>query len=226
MRNENFYFPNQSLLNMKHLQKFNWLLALLFICANAQPAVAQIPENEDFTWFGIDFTQAKFIGSATQFKEAGEITNNDFRDKYILSWNKLFIDEPKKYNVADAVRRTHVNYLIEVTEKVNNGIRKNFFSNDPNDYGTLTAEKVSKLVKEYDFMGKSGVGLMFFVDGMSKIKSEASAWITFIDVKSKKVLLTAHKTGKSGGFGFRNYWAKSFDNILSEVKSEVKKSKG
>jgi hypothetical protein len=82
------------------------------------------------------------------------------------------------------------------------------------------------MVKKYDFNGKKGVGLMFFVDGMSKAKDEASAWITFVDMKSKKVLLTAHKTGKAGGFGFRNFWAKSFDNILDGVKSEVKKNKG
>lgn len=210
---------------MKRLQKLNWLFALL-LCANVQPALSQIPDNEEITWLGMDFTEVKFVGSATQFKDAGEITNSDFRDKYIPAWNQLFINEPKKYNVADAVRRPEVKYATEITEKVNNGIKTDFFSNNPSDYGSLTAEKVNDLVKKYDFNGKSGVGLMFFVDGMSKAKDETSAWITFVDMKSKKVLLTARKTGKAGGFGFRNYWAKSFDNILSGVKSELKKTKG
>lgn len=211
---------------MKCLQKLNWLFALLFMCAIAQSALSQIPENEEITWLGMDFTGARFIGSATQFKDAGEITSSDFRDKYIPAWNQLFINEPKKYNVAEAVHRSQVNYAIEITEKVNNGIKKDFFSTNPSDYGSLTADNVAEMVNKYDFNGKKGVGLMFFVDGMSKAKSEASAWITFVDMKSKKVLLTAHKTGKAGGFGFRNYWAKSFDNLLNGVKSEVKKNKG
>jgi hypothetical protein len=211
---------------MKSLQKLNWLFALIFVFANMQSAQSQIPQNEDITWLGMDFTNVKFVGTATQFKEAGEISNSDFRDKYIPAWNELFIKEPKKYNVAEAVRRTEVNYALEVTEKVNNGIKNDFFTNNSSDYGTLTEAKVADLVKKYDFNGKNGVGLMFFVDGMSKSRDEASAWITFVDMKSKKVLYTAHKTGKAGGFGFRNFWAKSFDNILNGVKADVKKSKG
>ena len=210
---------------MKRLQKLNWLLALLIICANVKPALAQIPQNEDITWLGMDFSAAKFIGSATQFKDAGEITNSDFRDKSIPAWNQLFINEQKKYNVAEAVRRTQVNYATDITEKANSKINTDFFSNNPSDYGTLTAEKVAGMVKRYDFNGKSGVGLIFFIDGMSKGKDEASAWIAFVDMNSKKVLFSAHETGKSGGFGFRNYWAKSFYNILGKVKAEVKKNK-
>jgi len=41
------------------------------------------------------FSQAKFIGPASQFKDAGEITKEEFRDKYTVSWNQLFIDEQK-----------------------------------------------------------------------------------------------------------------------------------
>jgi hypothetical protein len=31
------------------------------------------------------------------------------------------------------------------------------------------------------------------------------------------VLLSKHITGKSGGFGFKNYWAKAFYNILKDA---------
>ena len=60
--------------------------------------------------------------------------------------------------------------------------------------------------------------MLFVIDGMSKSKEEASGWVTFVDMKSKKVLLTEYKTGKAGGFGFRNYWAKSFQNILKAAE--------
>ena len=210
---------------MERLKNLNWLFALLFMYASVQPAFSQIPENEEITWLGMDFTNVTFVGSATQFKDDGAISNSEFRDKYIPAWNQLFIDEAKKYNVAEAVRRSEVKYAIEVTEKVNSGIKKDFFSNNPSEFGTLTEEKVAQLVKNYDFGGKTGVGLIFFVDGMSKGKEQASAWVTFVDMKSKKVLLTSHKTGKPGGFGFRNFWAKSFYNILDGVKSDMKKRK-
>lgn len=205
------------------MKRANWLITLFLVCFQASIVIAQTKADifggsADITWLGIDFTQAKFIGTATQFKDAGEITSSEFRDKYIPGWNQLFLDEPKKYDVAEAVKRAEVKYAMEVTEKANNGIKGNFFSNDPNDYKKLDEQKIANLVKNYDFQGKSGIGLIFFIDGMSKSKDEASGWVTFVDMKSKKVLLTEYKTGKAGGFGFKNYWAKSFLNMLKATE--------
>ena len=207
------------------MKRANWLITLLFVCLNASIVVAQTKADiftgsADITWLGIDFTQTKFIGSAFQFKDAGEITSSEFRDKYIPSWNQLFINEQKKYDVAGAVKRAEVKYAMEVTEKANNGIKGNFFSDDPNDYKKLDEQKIANLVKNYDFQGKPGIGMIFFIDGMSKKKEEASGWVTFVDMKSKKVLSTEYKTGKAGGFGFKNYWAKSFHNMLKGTDSK------
>ena len=205
------------------MKRASWLLAISMVLFNVNVIFAQTKPDifngsTEITWLGIDFTQAKFIGSAFQFKDAGEITNGEFRDKYVPSWNQLFINEQKKYDVAKTVKRSEVKYAMDVTEKANNSIKGNFFSDDPNDYKKLDEQKVANIIKNYDFQGKSGIGMLFVIDGMSKSKEEASGWVTFVDMKSKKVLLTEYKTGKAGGFGFRNYWAKSFQNILKAAE--------
>ena len=169
------------------MKRANWLITLSLICFNAVSTIAQTKADifsgsSDITWLGIDFTQTKFIGSATQFKDAGEISSSEFRDKYIPSWNQLFINEQKKYDVAKAVKRAEVKYAMDVTEKANNSIKGNFFSDDPNDFKKLDEQKIANLVKGYDFQGKSGIGLIFSIDGMSKSKEAASGWITFVDM--------------------------------------------
>ena len=150
------------------MKRANWLIILCFFCFNAVSVFAQTKADifngsTEITWLGIDFTQTKFIGSATQFKDAGEISSSEFRDKYIPSWNQLFINEQKKYDVAKAVKRTEVKYAMDVTEKANNAIKGDFFSNDPNDYKKLDEQKIANLVKNYNFQGKTGIGLMFFI---------------------------------------------------------------
>ncbi|HWK03001.1 MAG TPA: hypothetical protein VNS58_05195 [Puia sp.] len=208
---------------MKSLHKTGWLIAFLFVCLNIQPVSAQTTGSGDITWLGLDFSQAKFIGPASQFKDAGEITNDEFRDKYTVSWNQLFIDEQKKFNVAEMVHRPDVKYALDVTNKANSTIKKEFFGSSPNDFKTIDEKKIGDLVSRYDFQGKTGNGLLFFVEGMSKGLGEAGAWVTLVDMKAKKVLSTTYKTGKAGGFGFRNYWAKSWFNIMKEAKSDFKK---
>jgi hypothetical protein len=158
---------------MKPLRILCSILAFL-LCA-ATITQAQTKEDifsgtSEISWLGLDFSQAKFIGTATQFKDAGEITNSDMRDKYIPGWNQLFLDEMKKYNVADAVHRAEVKYLVEITDKSNSSFKGDFFSSNSDDYTKLDEEKIKKIVKGYDFKGKTGIGLMFFIDGMSNGK--------------------------------------------------------
>nr|AUN35639.1 hypothetical protein [uncultured bacterium] len=205
---------------MNRLNKLSWLIAVLFFL-NVKSVTAQTKEDltngtAEITWLGMDFTQTKFIGAASQFKDAGEITNAEMRDRYATGWNQLFINEQKKYDVAKQVHRTEVKYAIDVTQKTNSGIKTDFFSNDPADYMRLDASKVEALVKKYDFQGKKGIGLMFFIEGMSKGQDQASAWVAYVNMDNKTVIMSKHLTGKAGGFGFKNYWAKAFYNILKD----------
>lgn len=205
------------------MKKVFLLAALIFsVGVFAQEKADVFNDNTPVTWLGLDFSQLKFIGDAAQWQDAGEITNSQMRDKYFPAWNSLFVNEKDRYKVADAIRRTEVAYAIDVTEKANNSLKGNFFESDANKYQLLDEQKVAALVKKYDFKGKAGVGMMFFVEGMSKGREQASMWVTFVDMKSKTVLLTKRVEGKSGGFGFRNYWAKTFVNVLKEIKSDWK----
>ena len=159
----------------------------------------------------------RFIGSAAQFKDAGEISNRDMRVKYFPARNNLFIAEQKKFNVADAVDRNSVDYAIEITQNANDNSNGEYFTEKTGDYQLLTSDMISTLVSKYDFKGKTGLGLLFFVEGMSKDKEEASMWVTFVNMGAKQVLLTKQVTGSAGGFGFRNFWAKSFYNVLQDM---------
>jgi hypothetical protein len=203
---------------MKAIAKLKWLIAALFIVVSGQPLFAQtkIDASTPITWLGLDYSQAKIIGQATQWENAGKITNAQIKDIYTVSWNELFINEQKKYDIAEALHRSSVKYDIDVALKANAALDKDFFSNNPGDFKTLDESKIAAIVSKYDFGKNDGVGLIFFVEGLSKANSSEGFWITFVDMKSKKVISTTYRTAKPGGFGFRNYWAKPIYTILKE----------
>ena len=83
------------------------------------------------------------------------------------------------------------------------------------------AEDINKLVRGFDFAGKKGVGLLFVVDGMSKAKKGANIWVTFIDMGTKKVLMTERMEGKATmAFGFRNYWANPLRDVINDIEKK------
>ncbi len=203
---------------MTPILKFKWLVAAFFILVSGQSLLAQtkIDQSTPLTWLGLDFSQTEFIGKATQWEKAGKITIAQFRDEYTVAWNQLFIFEQKKYDIAEALHRASVKYDINVTLKANAALEKDFFSNNPGDFKTLDESKIADIVAKYDFGKNTGVGVIFFVEGMSKAQDLEGIWVTFVDMKAKKVISTTYRTAKPGGFGFRNYWAKPIYTILKE----------
>jgi hypothetical protein len=216
---------------MKSTAKLKSLIAFLFVVVSSQTLLAQtkaniFDEQTPITWLGLDFSQTKFIGAATKgvVSDKGTVSNDEFRDVFTYQWNELFIDEMKKYDVAKAVHRKSVKYAIDVTIKANKALtKKDFFSNNPSDFKLINESTIADLVKNYDFQNNEGIGMMFFVEGMSKGQEAVGVWVTFVDMKSKTVLLTDYQTEKPGGFGFRNYWAKPFYVIIKEMDSKFKR---
>ncbi|MDB4901330.1 MAG: hypothetical protein JWQ63_611 [Mucilaginibacter sp.] len=213
---------------MKTIIKFKMLMPLLFIALYSQSILAQskadiFDEKTPVTWLGLDYTQAKFIPAKTESGSTHEVTNSQFTQVYIPAWNYLFMIEGKKFNVAKSIHRPSVAYAIGVTEKVNSAIKKDFYTENQSDFKTLTEQNISDLVKNYDFQGNTGIGLLFFIEGMSRPNETEGAWVTFVDMKSKTVLFTSYLTGKTGGVGFRNNWADATFKILKQIESDYEK---
>lgn len=188
------------------------LLASLFFVVNskAQTLKEFFTSGTPLTYLGVDFTQARVIGEA--------VTDaNDIRDRFFGSINNVIIAEPKKYDIAGAFH-TQVTADLELVKKRNAAIStETIKSSNTADFSRLKPADIDKLVRGFDFGGKKGVGLLFVMDGMSKGEQAANVFVTLVDMSSKKVLLTERIEGKAGGFGFRNYWARSIFEVLKDI---------
>ena len=209
---------------MKIITRFSWLIALI-ICTSTQTLIAQTKADVfnpkvPVTWLGIDFSQMRFVGSEAAYKASGELLNSEFVGKFMPAWANLFLTEPKAYNVPRASHRDTVHFALKVTETANSAITKNFFTDNPSDFSTLKEKDIVEVVKNYDFQGQKGLGMMLIVEGMSKGLHLAGAWVTFVNMDDKTVLFTTYKTGGSRGFSFRNYWAHSWYNILKDFGND------
>jgi len=218
---------------MKPIKHTKWIIALFFISINTQPLLAQtkadiFDKNYPITWLGVDYSLTTFIGTPgfsapwAGIKKADEsmITKDEFRDSYTTQWNQLFIDEQKKYNIAKATDRKEdaITYALAVCVNANKKLtKKEFFSNDPKDFHTKTEADVINAVKNYDFQNAKGLGMMFFVEGMERGTQEEGIWVTFVDIKTKTVLLTKYESSKGQGSNFRNFWAKPLYVALKEM---------
>ncbi len=203
---------------MKRLQKFIAVTGITLFCLSAHSQnIKEILTNTEgpLTYYGIDFTKAILIGDATA--NATDIISRQF-----TGINELMINEAKKYDISGALRRVGLPSNLDMVAKRNEKINPDkLLSSNTEDYNHLKEADINTLVKGFNTDGKAGTGLLFIVDAMSKPQKAVSVWVTFFDIKTKKVLLTERVEGTVGmGFSFRNYWATGFKKIIDTIKSK------
>ena len=209
---------------MKTLWIVFFLGLMSHFSAFAQSA-KDIFEKREIVFLGIDFSQARFIGS-------GEFLNHyEIKNKYIPAWNNLILKERDKYDVKKYFRMDDVEHEFDVVRALHDDIdvEEKVINSDYE----LSEEDIQKAVKEYNFNADNvdtdkKIGLVFIAEYLMKFKEDediepiGSYWVTFFDTESRKVLLTERMKGEPGGFGFRNYWARTYYNVMQNAKEKVK----
>ncbi|RFS21120.1 hypothetical protein DVR12_17435 [Chitinophaga silvatica] len=198
-------------------------LLVCFLAINSQAqTLKNFLDNKDssFTWLGIDFTQARLIGDAGA-------NLDDIIPRHFAGINQVVVNEPKKYDIAGAFHHNNFNSDISLVNKRNESVNKETFKSDnTSDFTRLTNDDIIRQVKSYDFAGKKGIGIMMFVEAMNKTGKQLSAYVTFVDMGKKNVLLTERMTAKTGmGWGFRNFWALPVSYVLNHFDSDYNKIK-
>jgi hypothetical protein len=188
-------------------------LGILFTVNLFSQDMSEIFQTEKATWFGLDYSEAYFIGSE------GFTNPSDIKDRYFNSWNILIKNEYDKYNLGKFFKKSKEEISLENVTKRNQDL--NIYARviaDNSKMIQLDKDKVQEMIIKYDFNDdQEGLGIVFIVESYSKTAVIANYFVTFFDIKTKKVLLTERMEGKPGGFGIRNYWAKSYYNVLNKI---------
>lgn len=169
-------------------------------------------------FLGLDFTQAKYIG------KAGFIDPIAIKNQHMVSWNTLIEAEPKKFSLQDAFKLKPDQYESKVADMTKLNESANVKDNITEDDYAITEDQVKKSVAKYSLSEKDGIGIVYVVESLNKNAEKLFAWVTFIDLSTKKVLHTEKIEGAAGGFGFRNYWAGGVYKINKAIDSKYYKT--
>lgn len=169
-------------------------------------------------YLGIDFSETRILDQGNA---------DDIRNRLYGSINQLVVDEFKKFDIKGAFRKSYVeNFISAVSDMNSKANLSDIISNNPSDFNRMKESDISAQAKKLDVKGKTGIGLVFVVEALRKIdkKGDAAIWVTFVDLKSKKVLMTERMVvNAKGGFGFRNFWASTIKEIIDDIdKSKFK----
>jgi hypothetical protein len=206
---------------MKPINKLSWVVIIVLLCGINTSAFSQnlkdvFSNNESpIFYLGIDFSKTRLLDTGNP---------DDIRNRLYASINQLIVNEPKKYDLKSAFHRGNIDYDFGPVNKSNGQVNVNeILSTSSADFNRFKETDITAIVKNLDLSGKTGVGLLFVMEALRKIdnKGDAAVWVTFIEMKTKTILLTERMVSKGkGGIGFRNYWASTIKTLLDDIQDE------
>ncbi|NJN25622.1 MAG: hypothetical protein HC819_06515 [Cyclobacteriaceae bacterium] len=201
------------------MKKVSFLLILTLMLAfrvNAQTN-PEVFGAKKLIWAGLDFSKSKMIGS-TGFTDESAV-KNEFFDK----WNQLIVIEADKYDLAKTYQKDKVVHDLSVVNQ------QNQLSDDYelviNESYKFNEGDIEAIVKNYDGLKeKDGVGLLYVIEYFSKLDEKGSMYVVFFDPQTLEVLHSQNYVGKPGGFGLRNFWAKTVAETMELSGKDYKKA--
>lgn len=189
----------------------------LFMGSNiqAQNVKDVFDRNSKIVFLGLDFTKVKIIGEPAS-------KTNDIVDRQFTLINQKFVNERKKFDLNKVFNKPNLSTAIGMVNKRNEAIDPDkLLSEDSEDYQRLAPNDIDALVKNFDYDGKTGTGLLFVVEGYNKTKKELSVYVTYINMDNKSVIFTERVTGDLGaGFTYANYWLSGFKSLMDNIEKK------
>lgn len=184
------------------------VLFITLVCSAKQPS--RWDEVKSVNFYGVDFSLAKVYG-ATEIPA-------DFYDAFIRI-NDLFESEPDKYTVGKWIPKEIAKTNISVTYERNRRIEPEKIRTFDNSY-KLTDVQVATAVKKLPVKETAGTGMVVIAGLLDKPGKKAYYKVVFFDIATRQIILEGDTEGKSGGFGLRNYWARSVYEALKSLKGD------
>ncbi len=167
----------------------------------------------EIVWLGLDFTQVKIVGPL------GTVDKNELKGLF-EDINMVVITERSKYNFESALRKDEVPYNLKIVTSLNSEIDPAeavaYASKEEN---RLNEEAISVLIKKYRIENKEGIGLVFFMETLDKIRENGTMWVTFFSLADGNILFTERMSGPAGGISFRNHWARTVYEVIDQIRN-------
>lgn len=193
---------------MKKLLFWALLLVSAITCQAAKKA-SPIANVQSVNFYGVDYSKCHTFGIEGDAKEIA---------KTLANINDLFVNESKKYDVTKFTKKKVAVIDINVGKTLSEGINADELATNSTS-NKVSDEDVANTVKNLTLNETSGTGLILVGEYLSKQKAEGTYQVVFFDIASRNIVAKWQATGKAGGFGLRNFWAKSVYLVMDAIKT-------
>lgn len=168
---------------------------------------------KDILWTGIIFSKAHFTRGVLDF------TQSVFQ-RYMHDWNMMIINDQKKYDIRMSFRKPVMQYDLSLATKLNKSMKfTQVVRNRIASKYVLDDEQVREYFSQLEYPKSLKFALSLMVESFDDASKVAAIWVVLVKTETNEVVLCEKFLKVPHGFGIRNYWARTFYNVLFDIKS-------
>lgn len=168
---------------------------------------------KDILWTGIFFSKAHFTKNGLDFTQ-------EIFQHYLHDWNMMIINDQKKYDIRMSFRKPVMQYDLSMVTKINKSLKSiQVVKNNIASKYVLSDEQIVEYVSTLEYPKSMEYALSFFVESFDDASKVAAIWVVVVKTETSEVVLCEKFLKTPHGFGTRNYWARTFYNVLFDIKS-------
>jgi hypothetical protein len=191
---------------MKKISYIIFILCFNFLFCNAQKELKKyqkkIENSDSVVFFGIDFSNAKFLG--------------DFPDKKFIietafdQWNSMLVSS----DFLKSYREKPFLFDFTCTTKRNKQVKEtDLFTLLPL---SLTPDNIQSILNDYKPVIEKGKGVVFIVESFDKNREEAKIWVVYFQIETRKVLYAKMYIGQAIGINIVNHWGNAIQQVIKQ----------
>ena len=170
---------------------------------------------KEILWVGINFSKAKFTRKDFNFTQ-------EIMQHYFHEWNKLILNDQKKYDIRMSFRKPVMKYDLSAVTKLNKTVKINdIMSRYIGIKDVLTDEQMCQYVTGLTLPSSMKYALMFVVESFDTSVKTAAIGVVLVATETQEVVLCEKFLKKPAGIGTRNYWARTFYNVFYDVQTNA-----
>ena len=167
----------------------------------------------EILWVGVNFSKAKFT-------RAGFDYSQEIMQHYFQEWNKLILNDQKKYDIRLSFRKPIMSYDLSALSKKNRSLRLSGILREHihlNDL--LDEERIRQYTTTIEMPQQHRFALLFIVESFDAVSKTGSVWVTVAETATRQTVLCEKFIKLPSGFGTKNYWGRIFYNTLFDIKN-------
>ena len=176
----------------------------------------EIYECQELVFYGYDYSHFRLA-------EVKRLTDGNIK-KYIPAWIGFLNEHTNEIDLQKRLKKEKVvfnfDYTLSLVKKLNEDDLVTAMKQD------LPADSIQNMISNYRTKETEGIGFVVILECFEKNKKRCTAYFTFFDIATKKVIMSDYFGANEGdGHGLSNYWGVGLNATFGKYCSDIYRKK-